>query len=120
MNKLLPTIPLAAFLATSCQQSKPTVQTLPPVVKKAPTVAAKPKKRSYRTSTSPSPSPSSSSTVTTATATTLSTEPTADPLVADPLAVVPVSEIPSFDVPLNVQPKVADGINQGIFIELKW
>lgn len=116
MNKLLPVIPLTAFLAASCQHnSKPVVQTLPPVVeqKKAPAVASKPKKGTYRKQATTKPS-------STSTATTLSTEPTVDPLAADPLSVLPGNEVPSFDVPLNVQPKVADGINQGIFIELKW
>lgn len=112
MKKLLSAIPLVAFLATSCQQNTPVAETLPPVVKKAPTVTSKPKKRNYR-SNRPSSKPKVDPVL-------VKKEETIDPLTPDPTSVVQVAEIPRFEVPDNLQPKVSDGINQAEFIELKW
>ena len=101
------------FAVASCANNqRQQVQTLPPVVKKA---SETPKKRTYTAKKKSYPKPKAS------TATTLTDTPSAlNPLIPDPIKANPVTEIPRFEVPANLQPKVADGINQGLFIELKW
>lgn len=47
-------------------------------------------------------------------------EETISPLTPDPTNTLNKTEIPKFEVPENIQPKVADGIDQGAFIELRW
>lgn len=109
---LLPVLPLAVIMASSCQQNSTALNTLPPVVEKRPAAVSKPKKKSNRsTSTS---KPASETTSTDLAANDL------NPLQADPAQVTPFNDIPRFEVPENVQPKVSDGINQAEFIELKW
>jgi hypothetical protein len=110
---LLPVIPLAAILASSCQQNSTAVETLPPVVEKRP-AEVKPKKRTTRSYKKPSKPKKES------TATTIAKKEEINPLAADPVKINPIDEIPRFEVPENVQPKVSDGINQAEFIELKW
>lgn len=126
MKLILTVAPLVAILATSCQKNTPKVATLPPVVQKK-QVASKPssstktktKTRKYRSSSSSSTARKKKP-VSTATATTISKPDPVDPLKADPVQITPLNEIPKFKVPENIQPKVTDGINQGLFIELKW
>ena len=123
MKNLLSVIPLVAFLGASCQQNKPpVVETLPPVVQKAPVkkVASKPKTRKKSTRTYRKPTPSKPKT-TSSPAIVKKEEKKVDPLLPDPVNVTPqVAEIPRFEVPENIQPSVTDGINQAEFIELKW
>lgn len=109
-------IPLVAVLVSSCQQSRPPVATLPPVVEKKQVVSnsTKTKKRSYRKPTS------STQTKPTATATTIAKEEPLNPLIPDPTNLTPLNSVPKFPVPDNIQPKIQDGINQGVFLELKW
>ena len=126
MKTLLQTAPLVVLLATSCAKKQPTVATLPPVVKSKPAVSTKPKakaksNRTYRKSTASSSTKKKKSTG--STATTISKNEPVNPLIPDPVKVVPQpEEVPTFNVPENIQPKstVNDGINQGLFIELKW
>ena len=110
-------IPLVAVLVSSCQQSRPPVATLPPVVEKqvvSNSTKPKTKKRSYRKPTS------STQTKPTATATTIAKEEPVNPLIPDPTNLTPLNSVPKFPVPDNIQPKIQDGINQGVFLELKW
>ena len=121
------TLPLAVILLASCQKNQPAA-TLPPVVQqkkvanttsKTKKTSSKPKKKkTYRkptTKTKSKPKPSST------TGKVISeNRDTLTPLNPDPVNVSGEDVIPNFAVPENIQPKVEDGINQGLFIELKY
>lgn len=101
MKPLIPLIVLSAVV-TSCQPTQVVTEPLPPVIKSTP-VVSKPKPR-------PKVAPEIE-------------KPLKDelrPLTPDPVNTNPGREIPRFKVPENIQPKVADGINQAEFLELKW
>jgi len=109
--KILHYLPLAIF-AVSCQKNTVQPQTLPPVVQKA-SEPSKPKyKPKKKKPTSSAIKPKVKEEI----------KPlVVDPTIPDPSKVTPtVTDIPRFEVPENIQPKVADGINLGEFIELKW
>ncbi len=114
MKNLFPVLPLAALLVASCQQNTtPVVQTLPPVIGKKVT-SPKPNKQTAKKVTKVSDTASDA-------AADLANKSELNPLDTNPLNAIPeVEAIPRFQVPENVQPKVTDGIDQGLFIELKW
>jgi hypothetical protein len=100
--KLLLLSPLPALLL-SCQTTPIRQEPLPPVVRSSPADIRE-------TSTRSIPEPEENDTE----------EDEIRPLDPDPVNIAPKKKVPRYDVPENVQPKVSDGINQGLFIELKW
>ncbi|MDP0490298.1 MAG: hypothetical protein Q7Q71_04525 [Verrucomicrobiota bacterium JB023] len=105
--------PIAFSFLVSCQPTSQPRNTVQPVVTQRPPAPSVPASSSSqrRTSTTPSsvsvPEPK--------------IEPKTESLSKpDPLKSLQKEEVPSFDVPDNIKPKVSDGIDQGVFIELKW
>jgi len=104
---LLLTLSASSFVA--CQnpfQRSPEPQPVPKVV-----TYQKPKTTTWK--------PKKTAVVNTTSAETVIEDPIS-PLTPDPTNTLHKTEIPKFEVPDNIQPKVADGIDQGAFIELRW